>query len=173
MINAHIKKNMMTAIDFVASLPMSRTSSKSEYDEQKAAVKIKHQLIERKELHFRRRQVNDIMCIIAVFGLLFMVIDTELRFNEVNTTIMIFIRPLISISTVILVGLVLYYHALDIRLYAINNHIVDWRVTLTIGTILMIVGEVVVCAIHPFPRNDKKTPNGSGWLEMFLTLPSK
>jgi len=173
MMDGHIKKNMMTAIDFVASLPMSRTSIKSDDDEKKAAINIKYQLIERKKLHFRRRRVNDIMCVIAVFGLLFMIIDTELRFNEVNTIIIILIRPLISISSVILVGLILYYHALDVRLYAINNHIVDWRITLSISNILMIVCEIVVCAIHPFPRYDKKTQNRSGWFEMFLILPSK
>jgi hypothetical protein len=173
MIDEHIKKNMTTAIEFVASLPMSRPSIKTDYDEHKAAEQMKHQLIERKELHFRRRRVNDIMCIIAVFGLLLMVIDTELRFNEVNTTIRTLIRPLISISTAILVGLIFYYHSLDIRLYVINNHIADWRITLSIRTILMIVCEVVVCSIHPFPRNDKKMPSRSDWLEMCLTLPSK
>lgn len=167
------RKNMMTAIEFVASLPMPVKSSKVDYDEQKAAANIKHQLIERKKLHFRRRQLNDIMCIISLFGLALMIIDTELRLNEVNTTIMIFIRLLISISTVLLVGFVFYYHALDIRLYTINNHIVDWRVTLSIRAIVTILCEVVVCAIHPFPFNDKMSSNESAWLKIFLTLPSK
>jgi hypothetical protein len=173
MIDGHAKTNMMTAIEFVATLPMSGSMNKSDCDEQKAAGLIKHQLIERKELHFRRRHVNDIMCLIAVFGILLMVIDAELRFNEVDIIIIILIRPLISISTVILVGLVFYYHAIDFRLYAINNHIADWRVTLSIPSIFMILCEVVVCAVHPFPTNNHKMPTGSGGLEMSLTLPSK
>jgi hypothetical protein len=164
---------MMTAIEFFASLPMSRRSSKINYDEQKAAATIKHQLIERKELHYRRRQVNDYMCIIALIGLVLMIIDTELRLYDFDLTIMIFIRPCISISTIVLVGLVLYYHVLNIRLYTINNHIVDWRVTLNIRAILIIICEVLICLIHPFPHNHKTSPNDSGWREMFLTLPSK
>jgi hypothetical protein len=164
---------MITEIEFVGSLPMSVKRSEMDYDEQKAAAKFKHQLIERKKLHFQCRRLNDIMCIIALFGLVLMIIDTELRLNEVNTIMMIFIRLLIGISTVLLVVFVLYYHALDIRLYTINNHIVDWRVTLNIRAILMILCEVVVCAIHPFPYNNKTSSKDSDWLKICLTLPSK
>ena len=163
----------MTAIEFVASLPMSRIHNEIDSEEQKLAAKIKHQLIERKQLHFRCCQVNDIMCIIGMFGLVLMIIDAELRLNEVNTSVTIFIRSLISISTMFLVGLVLYYHALNIRLYTINNHIADWRVTMSIPAILMILCEVVVCVIHPFPYIEETSSNNSGWFEMFVTLPSK
>lgn len=173
MVDEQIGKNMMTAMDFVASLRMSQASCKPEHDEQLAALKMKHQLIERKELHFRCRRVNDIMCIIAMLGLVLMIIDTELRFNQTNTSMIAIIRPLISISTIILLWLVMYYHVLDIRLYAINNHIADWRVTLTIRAILLIMCEIVICAIHPFPRYSKASSDDSDWFEMFLTLPSK
>jgi potassium intermediate/small conductance calcium-activated channel subfamily N member 3 len=151
----------MTATEFFTSLPISQTSSKTEYDEHMAVIKMKNQLIERKELHFRCQQVNDITCIIAVFGIVLMIIDTELRFNQTNGIMMIFIRPLIGISTIVLMGFVLYYHVLDIRLYAINNHIADWRVTITIRAILLIVFEVLVCAIHPFPYQYKASSNDS------------
>ena len=173
MVDEQVGKNMMTAMDFVASLRMSQASTKPEHDEQLAALKMKHQLIERKELHFRCRQVSDIMCIIAMLGLVLMIIDTELRFYQSNTFLINLTRPLISISTMVLVGLLIYYHALDIRLYAINNHIADWRVTITIRALLFIMCEILLCAIHPFPRYSKSSVDGSDWFEMFLTLPSK
>ncbi|UJR11490.1 hypothetical protein I4U23_015670 [Adineta vaga] len=132
---------------------------------------IKHHLIQRKELHFRCRQVNDFMCIIALAGLLLMIIDTELRLNETNSKILIFIRPSISILTILLVGLIFYYHALDIRLYTINNHIADWRVTIDFRAILLIICEILVCSIHPLPFYDKPLSKDSAWLKIFLTFP--
>lgn len=171
MVDARIERNMMTAIEFVKSLRMSQTSSKAEYDEQMASIKMKNQLIERRELHFRCRRVNDIMCIVALFGLVMMIIDHELRFADFPTIMLIGARSLVSISTFLLVGLVLYYHALDIRLYAINNHIADWRITITLRNILFIICECLVCAIHPF-FDYSKTSSNLSWLEMFLTLPS-
>ncbi|CAF1156313.1 unnamed protein product [Rotaria sordida] len=170
----------MTAIEFVASLPMSQqnnTAKDNDQDQdQDPITKMRDQLIVRKKLHYHCRQINDIMCLIAVFGLVLMIIDTELRLNQVTATSIVLIRPLIGISTGILVGLIFYYHSINIRLYAINNHIADWRVTITIPLIVFILGEVLVCAIHPFPYNNKPTSmssllNDSGWIQMFLTLP--
>ncbi|CAF3748719.1 unnamed protein product [Rotaria sp. Silwood1] len=134
---------------------------------------MKRSLIERKQLHFRCRRVNDMMCVIALFGLILMIIDTELRFNQISKANMIIIRPLITISSVILIGLVVYYHLLDIRLYAINNQIADWRVALRIHGVMTIISEVIICAIHPFPYIFKFSSfTNIVWLEMMLTLPS-
>ncbi|CAF0815305.1 unnamed protein product [Adineta ricciae] len=133
--------------------------------------KIKYQLIERKKLHFRCCQVNDIMCIIALFGLLSMIIDTELRLNDIESNLLIFLRPSISISTLLLVGLILYYHALNIQLYTINNHIADWRVTIDFRALLLVLCEVLVCSIHPFAFDDKTLSTESAWLKIFLTFP--
>jgi hypothetical protein len=113
------------------------------------------------------------MCLVGLFGIILMIIDTELRSNQVNGIVIIFIRILITISTIFLVGLVLYYHAINIRLYTINNHIVDWRVTLSLNAILMIICEVLVCVIHPFPYVNQTSSNDFAWIDMFLTLPSK
>jgi len=164
---------MMTAIEFVASLPTSLKNSKMDCDDRKSSANIRYQLIQRKQLHYRRKRLNDSMCFIALFGILLMIIDTELRLNQINLKLMILIRLLIGISTLFLVIFVLYYHILDIRLYTINNHIADWRVTLNIRTILIILCEMFVCSIHPFPYNDKTSINDSSLIKIFVTLPSK
>jgi hypothetical protein len=165
---------MVIPMELVEFAPMSRPRHKKISDGIKSILKIKRTLIERKELHFRCCRVNDMMCIIALFGLVLMIIDTEFRLNEISKMSVIIIRPLISISTVILIGLVLYYRVLDSRLYATNNHIADWRVTLTVRDLLMTICEVIVCSIHPFPYIVKSSSfGGVVWLEMVLTLPSK
>jgi hypothetical protein len=156
-------------------IPMSETHSKQLSDGNQAVFTMKHSLIERRELHFRCRRVNDMMCIVALFGLILMIIDTECRLNQIPENRIFIIRPLISISSLALVSLVLYYHALDVRLYAINNHIADWRITLKIRGIMMVTCEIIICTIHPFPYLTKPSSSEGdrSWLDMALTLPSK
>jgi cytochrome bd-type quinol oxidase subunit 2 len=164
---------MVIPIELVDLVPMSETRQKKISDGEKS-LKMKRSLIERKELHFRCCRVTNVMCVIALFGVILMIIDTELRLDQISKTSDIIIRPLISISTVILIGLVICYHTLDIRLYAINNHIADWRVILTVRHLVMIICEVIICAIHPFPFIVKSSSLGDVlWIDMVLTLPSK
>ncbi|CAF1605442.1 unnamed protein product, partial [Adineta ricciae] len=154
-------------------VPVSDSRSKTKSAENKSIFFMKHSLTERKQLHFRCRRVNDVMCVIALFGLILMIIDTECQFNQISEYSLIIIRPLISFSSLILVGLVIYYHLLNARLYAVNNHIADWRVTLKFRSIVIIICEMIVCAIHPFPQIFKVTTdsNNLAWLDMIFTLP--
>jgi hypothetical protein len=161
-------------MELVKGAPILGSRHKKTAEGGKPIWKIKRSLIERKELHCRCRRVNDIMCVTAMFGLVLMIIDTELRLNHISKMSIIIIRPLISVSSVMLIGLIGYYHVLDIRLYAINNHIADWRVTMKLRGLLMIICEVIVCSIHPFPYiSESSSSDDVVWLEMILTLPSK
>lgn len=164
---------MVISIELPQFIRASNGRVKKSSDGEKSLLKMKRSLAERKELHFRCCRVNDVMCVVALFGLILMIIDTELRFKQISMVNAIIIRPSITISTIILIGLVVYYHVLDIRLYAINNHIADWRVTLSIRGFLMIISEMFVCSIHPFPFIEKLSWfDDASWVEMALTLPS-
>ena len=164
---------MVIPTELVDLVPVSEARQKKVSDGERS-LQMKRNLAERKEFHFRCCRVTDMMCIIALFGIILMIVDTELRLSQISNTSDIIIRPLISISTVILLGLVIYYHMLDIRLYAVNNHIADWRVILTVENLLVTICEVVICSIHPLPFVNKLLPLGEGcWLDMVLTLPSK
>ena len=163
----------MTAIEFIESLQMSGKNSHVDKDEEKVAINIRNQLIERKQLHYRCKQVNDIMSFIALFGLLLMIIDTELQSNNVNGNVIHLLSILMTLSTMILIVLIVYFHGINIRLYTINNHIADWRVTLDLNAILFICFELVICLIHPFPFFNRISLNKPNSLQMFLRLPSK
>ncbi|CAF0816587.1 unnamed protein product [Adineta steineri] len=167
-----MKSNAIMPIELIEFTPMTRSSEKKTNDREKSILKMKHNLIERKKLHFRCRRVNDMMCIFGLSGLILMIIDTEFRLTQISRTDINMIRPLISISSGILIVLVFYYHILNARLYAINNHIVDWRITLRIRGLVMMICEVIVCSIHPFPYSFKfLLSHNILWLEMMLTLP--
>ena len=83
-----------------------------------------------------------------------MIIENELHFDWVNhgdIGPIWFMKLIISITTAILLGLILYYHYLDLQLYSIQNSLDDYRVGLTRKKICFIASELLICAIHPMP----------------------
>ncbi|CAF3489330.1 unnamed protein product [Rotaria sp. Silwood1] len=125
---------------------------------------ISRRLATRKELHKRLTFVTDIMCFLGILGIILMIIENEITFsqNNNNDTILSWsIKIVISLSTIILIGLIFQYHRLDMSLYAVNNSIEDSLVTLTHWKIFSIVLEILICAIHPIPRSFPRYLNTS------------
>ena len=123
---------------------------------------------------------------LGLLGLILMIVANELTFNRQYNRDSIaswFIKLMISISTAILLGLVVYYHQLDLKLYCAQNALHDWRVGLTTKKILFIISELIVCAIHPMPRaypssedssiNGEKPPLAYTSVDVGLGFPSK
>ncbi|KAK4470132.1 hypothetical protein MN116_005716 [Schistosoma mekongi] len=108
----------------------------------------------RKIFNERRRKLADYSLFFAVMGILLMVFELEMIMAKVylRTSIYsILIKSLISASTLILVGLTLVYHAVDIQLFCINNCIEDWRIAMNCRKIFLTLIEVFICLIHPPP----------------------
>jgi potassium intermediate/small conductance calcium-activated channel subfamily N protein 3 len=85
-----------------------------------------------------------------------MIIENEITFiniYEKETIYSWFIKLTITITTIILVGFVFYYHHLDLNLYSVNNSLDNWRVGLTQTKIFLILFETIICVIHPIPRS--------------------
>ncbi|CAF3128291.1 unnamed protein product [Rotaria socialis] len=125
---------------------------------------ISRRLAMRKDLHNRLCLVSDIMCFLGVFGIILMVIANEITFSQINhndTILSWFIKLAISFSTLVLIGFVCKYHLLDIYLYSVNNSIDDWRITVTNKKILLILFEILICAVHPTPRSFPHQLNAS------------
>jgi hypothetical protein len=83
-----------------------------------------------------------------------MIIENELTFNRMDhkdTTFSLLIKATITFTTIILVGLVLYYHRIDSSLYCVDNSIDDWRIALTRKKIFLIILEIFICMVHPIP----------------------
>ncbi|KAK7008823.1 small conductance calcium-activated potassium channel protein, partial [Biomphalaria glabrata] len=71
------------------------------------------------------------------------------------------LKSLISISTIILLGLILAYHALEIQLFAIDNCVEDWRIAISWRRALQLLVEFFICAIHPIPGDVTFTWSGT------------
>jgi hypothetical protein len=94
------------------------------------------------------------MCFLGLLGIILMIIENELTFNRYDhkdTTFSLFIKATITFTTILLVGLVFYYHRIDLSLYCVDNSIDDWRIALTRQKIFLILFEAFICMIHPIP----------------------
>ena len=92
-----------------------------------------------------------------------MITENELTFNRIDEKdrkSSWFIKLIISITTIILLVLILYYHCLDLKYYSNQNSLHDSRIGLTNTKIFLITIELLISAIHPMPRSHPYTEPG-------------
>ncbi|XP_060111408.1 small conductance calcium-activated potassium channel protein 3 [Heteronotia binoei] len=118
---------------------------------------IGYRLGHRRALFEKRKRLSDYALIFGMFGIVVMVIETELSWGLYSKGSMfsLALKCLISLSTVILLGLIIAYHTREVQLFVIDNGADDWRIAMTYERILYISLEMVVCAIHPIPGEYK------------------
>ncbi|XP_078531653.1 small conductance calcium-activated potassium channel protein 2 isoform X1 [Lissotriton helveticus] len=116
---------------------------------------IGYKLGHRRALFEKRKRLSDYALIFGMFGIVVMVIETELSWGAYNkgSLYSLALKCLISLSTLILLGLVIVYHAREIQLFMVDNGADDWRIAMTYERIFFLCLEILVCAIHPIPGN--------------------
>ncbi|XP_051496973.1 small conductance calcium-activated potassium channel protein 3 isoform X1 [Apus apus] len=121
------------------------------------AQNIGYRLGHRRALFEKRKRLSDYALIFGMFGIVVMVIETELSWGLYSKGSMfsLALKCLISLSTVILLGLIVAYHTREVQLFVIDNGADDWRIAMTYERILYISLEMLVCAIHPIPGEYK------------------
>ncbi|XP_067304865.1 small conductance calcium-activated potassium channel protein 2 [Pseudorasbora parva] len=131
-----------------------RTASKApKRKNQNIGYKLGH----RRALFEKRKRLSDYALIFGMFGIVVMVIETELSWGVYNKSSMysLALKCLISLSTVILLGLIIAYHAREVQLFVIDNGADDWRIAMTMERVLLIALELIVSAVHPVPGDFK------------------
>ncbi|XP_043265005.1 small conductance calcium-activated potassium channel protein 2 [Colletes gigas] len=142
-----------------------------------------YRLGRRKALFEKRKRISDYALVMGMFGIIVMVIENELSSAGVYTKASFYstaLKTLISVSTVILLGLIFAYHALEVQLFMIDNCADDWRIAMTWQRIAQITLELVICAVHPIPGEyyflwttklaNKGGDFGSKWVPYDVTL---
>ncbi|XP_011064498.1 PREDICTED: LOW QUALITY PROTEIN: small conductance calcium-activated potassium channel protein [Acromyrmex echinatior] len=130
-----------------------------------------------------RKRISDYALVMGMFGIIMMVVENELSSAGVYSKASFFstaLKTLISVSTVILLGLIFAYHALEVQLFMIDNCADDWRIAMTWQRIAQISVELAICAIHPIPGEyyflwttklaNKNGDIGSKWVPYDVTL---
>ncbi|XP_069998468.1 small conductance calcium-activated potassium channel protein isoform X2 [Penaeus vannamei] len=113
-----------------------------------------YRLGRRKALFEKRKRISDYALVMGMVGIIVMVVENELSSAQVYTkasSASHALKTLISVSTVILLGLICAYHALEVQLFMIDNCADDWRIAMTWQRIARIVMELLICAVHPIP----------------------
>ncbi|XP_054842207.1 small conductance calcium-activated potassium channel protein 2 isoform X2 [Eublepharis macularius] len=130
----------------------SNSGSKSS---KKKNQNIGYKLGHRRALFEKRKRLSDYALIFGMFGIVVMVIETELSWGAYTKESLysLALKCLISLSTIILLGLIIVYHAREIQLFMVDNGADDWRIAMTYERIFFICLEILVCAIHPIPGN--------------------
>ncbi|XP_077200434.1 small conductance calcium-activated potassium channel protein 2 [Paroedura picta] len=132
----------------------SQTNSGSKSSKKKNQ-NIGYKLGHRRALFEKRKRLSDYALIFGMFGIVVMVIETELSWGAYTKESLysLALKCLISLSTIILLGLIIVYHAREIQLFMVDNGADDWRIAMTYERIFFICLEILVCAIHPIPGN--------------------
>uniref|UniRef100_A0A1B0FFD3 Calmodulin-binding domain-containing protein n=1 Tax=Glossina morsitans morsitans TaxID=37546 RepID=A0A1B0FFD3_GLOMM len=138
------------------ALTGGNTSRKPSTNSTKHKPNVGYRLGKRKALFEKRKRISDYALVMGMFGIIVMVIENELSSAGVYTKASFYstaLKTLISVSTVILLGLIIAYHALEVqvRLFMIDNCADDWRIAMTWQRISQIGLELFICAIHPIP----------------------
>ncbi|XP_059223761.1 small conductance calcium-activated potassium channel protein isoform X17 [Stomoxys calcitrans] len=138
------------------ALTGGNTSRKPSTNSAKHKPNVGYRLGKRKALFEKRKRISDYALVMGMFGIVVMVIENELSSAGVYTKASFYstaLKTLISVSTVILLGLIIAYHALEVqvRLFMIDNCADDWRIAMTWQRISQIGLELFICAIHPIP----------------------
>ncbi|KAL4608007.1 small conductance calcium-activated potassium channel protein 2-like isoform X2 [Arapaima gigas] len=114
---------------------------------------IGYRLGHRRALFEKRKRLSDYALIFGMFGIVVMVTETELSWvvYTKESSFSFALKCLISLSTVILLTLIIMYHAREIQLFMVDNGADDWRIAMTWERVFFIMLELLVCAIHPIP----------------------
>ena len=101
-----------------------------------------------------RQVIVDIVCGLALFGILLMMIETELfiyHYIDKQDLLSQTLKVCISISTVfLLIGICINYYIV-LRIDALAAGVKDWTAVITNSTLICLFFELLVCCIHPFP----------------------
>ncbi|KAK5854912.1 hypothetical protein PBY51_005062 [Eleginops maclovinus] len=110
-------------------------------------------LVHRRALFLRRQRLNDCALAVGLFGMLLMVMETELSWSVYSKSSIysLALKSVISLSTVILLGLIIAYHCCEIQLYVHDIGAEDWWIAMTTDRVALIALELAVVVIHPYP----------------------
>ncbi|XP_077446499.1 small conductance calcium-activated potassium channel protein 1-like isoform X2 [Stigmatopora argus] len=135
-------------------------------------------LLRRRALFVRRQRLNDCALAVGVFGVVMMVMETELSWSVYSKSSIysLTLKSIISVSTLLLLGLIVAYHCCEVQLYVHDSSAEDWRIAVTTERLALIALELAVAAVHPYPAGlraflQRRPAQSETELEIVLALP--
>ncbi|XP_058475287.1 small conductance calcium-activated potassium channel protein 1-like [Solea solea] len=139
-------------------------------------------LVRRRTLFLRRQRLSDCTLAVGMFGVVLMVMETELSWSVYSKSSIysLALKSVISLSTLVLLGLIIAYHCCEVQLYVNDLGAEDWRIAMTTDRLALMALELLVAAIHPYPvgllayfqqSSAARLSSSETELEIALTLP--
>ncbi|XP_067831430.1 intermediate conductance calcium-activated potassium channel protein 4-like [Heptranchias perlo] len=97
-----------------------------------------------------KRRLSAWSLLLAGLGIGLMIVTMELSWHKCHMYVSSTLGAAITISTLLLLGLIVAYHIRDIQLFMIDEGIEEWTVALTRERKLYISLELLVCVVHPY-----------------------
>ncbi|XP_030002368.1 small conductance calcium-activated potassium channel protein 1-like isoform X2 [Sphaeramia orbicularis] len=150
-------KGMLPGAQCPRSHPNPHTSPKNKLDAKNDPYWKTHnigwRLVRRRALFLRRQRLNDCALAVGIFGVVMMVMETELSWSVYSKSSIysLTLKSVISLSTIILLGLIIAYHCCEVQLYVHDIGAEDWRIAMTTERLTLIALELAAVAIHPYP----------------------
>ncbi|KAL4235027.1 hypothetical protein ACF0H5_006665 [Mactra antiquata] len=125
-------------------------------NETKSRRSLGKRLEKRHALIVMRKCVIDMICGLALIGVILMMIETELfLFHYVDEMFLFLCKLCISISTfLLLIGICLNYYV-NLQINALDAGVKDWQSMISNSIWIRLLAELIVCSIHPFPGDLK------------------
>ncbi|XP_037120422.1 small conductance calcium-activated potassium channel protein 1-like isoform X1 [Syngnathus acus] len=159
--------------------PKHKTESKD--DHYWKTHSIGWRLLRRRALFLRRQRLNDCALAVGTFGVFMMVMETELSWSVYSKSSIysLTLKSIITLSTILLLGLIIAYHCCEVQLYVHDSSAEDWRIAMTTERLTLIALELAAAAIHPYPvglvayitQQKAQTALSETELEIVLALP--
>uniref|UniRef100_A0A3Q3AGV4 Small conductance calcium-activated potassium channel protein 1-like n=1 Tax=Kryptolebias marmoratus TaxID=37003 RepID=A0A3Q3AGV4_KRYMA len=134
-------------------------------------------LVHRRALFLRRQRLNDSALAVGIFGVVMMVMETELSWS-------IYSKVRVPVACKISAGVLFqcqekFSPSTPRQLYVHDIGAEDWRIAMTTDRIALIALELAVAAIHPYPvglqayfqKTPTRTTLSETELEIMLALP--
>ncbi|XP_026156447.1 small conductance calcium-activated potassium channel protein 1-like [Mastacembelus armatus] len=150
-------KGLLPGAECLSSSPSPKPSPKRQLntkdDQYWKTHNIGWRLLHRRALFLRRQRLNDCALAVGIFGVVMMVMETELSWSVYSKSSIysLAFKSVISFSTVVLLCLIVAYHCCEVQLYVHDIGAEDWRIAMTTDRLALILLELAAVAIHPYP----------------------
>ena len=113
--------------------------------------------IKREQTLHRQRKVNSTLSmVVALFGLILAILKKELELlldTKPQDIMPLIIMATITISSIILTALLIWYHILAMQIKVIEKGLINWKFAISWKVVLQISAEIILANIHPYSLN--------------------
>ena len=107
-------------------------------------------------IHWQRKVTSTLSMVVALFGLILAILNKELELfleTKPQDIMPLIIMATITISSIILTVLLIWYHILAMQIKVIEKGLINWKFAISWKVVFQISAEIILANIHPYSLN--------------------